>query len=211
MSDRPLISIILPTVRPALIVDCLASLTAAASLVPPTEIIVVADFEPPIEHQPWILRDRRGPIDAIHLGYQAARGDYVFVTNDEARLEVDALLLLYQDAVMIPGRLLSPTHLPPFPFAYYGRPFVPFPFAHRDVFDALGGLFDPAFKAFYADPDLSMRAHAAGVPVHVVASAAIHHHNGTDGPKEQNWMAYIDRDRAVFRARWDHLGAFRDP
>jgi hypothetical protein len=131
------------------------------------------------------------------------------VTNDETIPEPDCLLHLYQAAVMHPGSLLTPRHLPPFDFRYYGLPFAPFPFASRALFERLGGLFDPAYKGFYADPDLGMRAHAAGVPIEEVPHAAIHHHNVND--KSEQWNAYFDADRATFRARWDHLGEFCDP
>lgn len=208
MSDQPVISVILPTIRQGRILAALQSLQAAAELVP-TEIIVVADFPAPIPHSPWYVRGRRGVIDAIQVGYAAARGEYVFVSNDETMVEPDCLHQLYQAAVTQPGRLLTPNHQPPFPFAYYGKPFAPFPFAHRDVFTKLGGLFDPAYRGFYADPDLSMRAHAAGVPVETVWPAVIHHSNSED--KSAAWYDYFLADRATFRSRWDHLGVFRDP
>lgn len=204
-----IISVILPTIRPYLIEQRLKEWDTALALVPPSELIVVADFPSPNGHSPWYVRGRNGVIDAINLGYGVARGEFVFVTNDEAIPEPDVLHQLYQAAVQMPGCLLTPLHLPPFPFQYYGKPFAPFPFARKTLFDQIGGMFDPAFKAFYADPDLGMRAHAAGVPIHTVQTAAIHHHNA-EGKAEQ-WDAYFTNDRATFRARWDHLGAFRDP
>jgi hypothetical protein len=212
MSDQPVISVILPTIRPTHIARTLANLRAAAQFVP-TEIIVIADFPAPScePHSPWYVRQRQGVIDAIALGERVARGEYLFVTNDETTLEPDCLHQLYQAAVARPGRLLTPNHQPPFPFVYYGKPFAAFPFAHRDLIQQLGGLLDPAYRAFYADPDLSMRAHAAGVPVEQVDTAVMYHWNQHDAAHHAAVAAYLDGDRATFRSRWDHLGAFRDP
>lgn len=219
MPDRPVISVILPTIRPTHIGRCLDNLRVAMTFVP-SEVIVVADF--PAEAAgivpgasgtavQWIVRGRQGVIDAIYIGTQAARGDYLFITNDETTLEPDCLHQLYQAAATQPGRLLTPNHQPPFPFVYYGRPFAAFPFAHRDLIAQLGGLLDPTYRAFYADPDLSMRAHAAGVPVETVPSAVIYHHNQHDAAHHAAVDAYLAQDRATFRSRWDHLGVFRDP
>jgi hypothetical protein len=212
MSGRPVISVILPSIRPELVMACVHDLRAAHRDIP-TEIVVVADFAASFAnpHTPWFVQPRSGVIAAIDLGYRSSRGDYVFLTNDQTRMGPDAIARLYDAAEAQPGRLLSPRHLPPFTFAYYGLPFAPFVFAHRDLITSLGGFLDPVYRAFYADPDLSMRAHAAGVPVEVVPEATIQHNNWTDAAKTQNWDAYFLADQATFRARWDHLGAFRDP
>ena len=109
--------------------------------------------------------------------------------------------------------ILTPKHLPAFNFEYYQRPFAPFPFVHRKVIDALNGVFiDPAYKAFYADPDLSMRALTSNIPVYTCETAEIYHPNNMSCPAHvHNVNAYLDQDRATFRARWDHLGKFVDP
>lgn len=205
------ISVLLPTVRPALLPPVVQSIKAAAGLVS-TEIVIVADCDPTFEHEPWIKRDRNGVIDAVHAGYQAAKGDYIFSTNDETTCEPDALLKLYVEAVRDPWRLLTPKHIPDYPFYYYGKYFAAFPFAKRTFLDGVGGLFDPAYRAFYADPDLSLRVHAREFPVDVIPDAVIHHNNDITRPDHREAVAkYREADRATFRKRWDHLGEFRDP
>ena len=181
----------------------------------PYEVIVVADFDDLDAsldpHVRWIISRREGVIAAIHLAYTHAKGDYLFVFNDESRLEPGALRRLYEEAEAHPGAVLSPVHLPPYPFVYYGLPFAPFPFVHRHIVNRLGGLFDPAYKGFYADPDFSLRAHAQGVPIRVVESAILRHNNQHDAPHHQSVKSYLDADRALFRARHDYLGEFKDP
>lgn len=209
----PIISVLLPTVRPQRLPHAMVSIPEAAGAIP-YEVIVVADFGPPEDAYPntrWILSKRKGPIDAAHLAYAASEGEYVFLFNDESTLRPGALESLYYASLANPGRLLTPHHLPEFPFQYYGLPFAAFPFVHKDVVKQLGGFLDPAYGAFYADPDFSMRAHAKRIPVDVVQSAVIVHHNRHDDAHGCNLQAYFANDRATFRTRWDHLGQFRDP
>lgn len=209
-----MISVLLPTVRPAKLPWAIASIPAAADGLD-YEVVVVADFQPDhtYPHTKWIVSERKGPIDAIKAAYDLSEGEYVFVFNDESQLDPQALKALYYAALADPWRVLTPHHVPPFTFEYYGRPFAAFPFVRRDLIESLGGLFDPAYRAFYADPDFSMRAHAKRIPVETVSSATIRHTNHSDGTdvKSQNWERYFANDRATFRTRWDHLGAFRDP
>jgi hypothetical protein len=207
---KPVISVILPTIRPSLIGVRLAEYRAMDAGVP-VEVIVVADFAPPMPHSPWYVRERKGVIDAVDLGYKAAQGDYITVTNDETQYGPDTLRALYAAACANPGAVLAPRHIPPFPFFYYGKPFTGFPFVHRDTIAKLGGFFDPAYRAFYSDPDFSMRAHAAGVPIVDVPDAPILHMQSHRRDHDDAVVAYHAADQALFRSRWDHLGAFRDP
>lgn len=214
-----MISILLPTVRPHLVMRAIASIgPACGALV--YEIVVVADFgvealgccAPEAHlHVRWIQEPRRGVIAAINTAYRAAKGEYIFLFNDESTLEPDAISLLHAEAKRTPEAIVSPRHEPRFPFRYYGLDFVPFPFARRDLLDRLGGLMDPVYKGFYADPDLSMRAHAAKVPLRVIDRAVLHHTNRHDAPHQASVDAYLLADRSTFRARWDHLGEFADP
>lgn len=207
-----MISVLLPTVRPHLVKRSLGSIGPAAGRWP-YEVVVVADFKSTVDDPRvrWIQRDRYGVVDAVNVACAEARGDHWFLFNDESTLDPKALQILHDEAVAHPGQLLAPRHEPPFPFAYYGLEFVAFPFAHRSVIQQLGGLLDPAYRGFYADPDLSMRAHAQGVPVRTVDAAVIRHANKHDQPHQDSVSAYLLADRAEFRKRWDHLGEFRDP
>lgn len=205
------ISVILPSVRPHLLARAFASIAAACGAVP-YEVIVVADFGPELwPGCTWIRRERRGVIDAVVVGEAAAREDFLFLFNDESVLEAGALEQLHAAAVLDPLTLWSPRHEPAFPFVYFALPFAPFPFAHRQLLKALGGLLDPAYRGFYADPDLSMRAHEAGVPIRIVESAVLHHDNRHDDAHRQAVSAYVAQDRETFGRRWGHLGELVDP
>lgn len=206
-----MISILLPSIRPNRLPFAMASIPAAAENVD-YEVIVVADFGPEeYPHTRWIVEPRQGVIRAIQTAYKTSQGEYVFVMNDESTLDAGALRSLYYAALSDPWRVLSPYHIPQFNFVYYGLPFAAFPFVRRDLVEHLGGLFDPAYKGFYADPDFSMRAHAKRIPVEVLHSATIRHFNRRDPEHQDRVNAYFANDQALFRTRWDHLGEFRDP
>lgn len=207
----PCISILLPTVRPHLVRRCLGSLQAAAAGVP-YQVVVIADFGPePIESGLWLVRARQGVVDAMNAGAPFATGAYLFAFNDESVLEPGALRALYDEAEATPDQILSPRHEPCYRFEYYGRPFVPFPFAHRDLIVRLGGLLDPRYRAFYADPDFCLRAHEAGVPIRTIDRAVARHwNNGADPAHVASVAAYHAQDRATFQQRWAHLGAFHE-
>jgi hypothetical protein len=207
----PEISVLLPTVRPHLAQRAFDSIAAAVTTVP-YEVIVVADFGPEEwDHCAWIVRERKGVIDAVNIAVAEARGEYLFLFNDESTLDPRALDLLHAEALFTPRCILTPKHIPAFGFAYYGLPFVPFPFASRRLFEEIGGLLDPAYGAFYADPDLGMRAHAHRIPMRIVEEAVIRHNNQHDEVHSASVGAYLAADRATFRTRWDHLGEFADP
>jgi len=175
------------------------------------DVIIVADFPKPSDVDcTWVVRERRGVVDAVVRAWEDVKGQCVFLFNDEATLDPDALEILYHEAMADPDSLLTPQHVPAYTFAYFGKPFAAFPFAKRDLFVRLGGLLDPVFKSFYADPDLGMRAHAAGGPIRTVERAIIRHNNGHDDVKVSNVAQYMALDQQTFRMRWKHMGTFRD-
>lgn len=216
-----MISVILPSVRANRLDSCLISVLEASEK-EDVEVVLVTDYWIPLGSElikklniKWICdEERKGVVDAINKGVAIAGGDYLFSLSDEAALSRGAFKRLKSDSKLYGDNvLLTPTHVPYFPFFYYNLPFAPFPFCHRSVIDKAGGVFiDPEYKAFYADPDLGMRAWASGVPVISCAGAFIDHPNDMSCPAHiHNVNAYLEHDRAIFRSRWDHLGEFRDP
>ena len=211
-----MISVILPSVRPLKLSECINSVIAASEGVN-FEIITITDFpELPVTNHHMIkhvVTSRRGVTHAINHGVAAAQGDYLFSLSDEATLGRNALSALESFCKMHDNNILAtPKHIPYFPFYYYGKMFAPFPFAHRSLIDKVGWFIDPAFKAFYADPDLGMRTWSLGFEVKICEEAEIYHNNNMDCPSHKhNVNEYLLHDRELFRKRWDCLGEFRDP
>lgn len=221
-----MISIIFPTIRPELYLNALKSIQKTREKI---EIVIVADFPPPDEtpkNVVWHLEmKRQGTIQAINKGFELSKGEYIFIMNDESKLSPNCLDGLLRSYVSL-GRqaVISPYHIPFFGFYYYHRFFAAFPFTHRSVIESLWYdpitmekskeryFFDPAYKSFYADPDLSLKAHQQGIAVSLCDEVAIYHSNdiGRIDHKE-NVKNHLIADRALFRKRWDHLGEFKDP
>jgi GT2 family glycosyltransferase len=208
-----MISVLLPTVRMATWRKSAASIPMACGSIP-FEVVVISPFltEPLPSWIHWIHQEATGVTDALEAGMRVARGEWVFSFNDESVMDPESLEKLHAEAVRDPQQILTPEHLPRFPFFYYGKPFAPFPFASRKLLDELGGLVDTEFSAFYADPDLSLRAHKVGIPVREIKGAIIRHENNIGDPAHRhNLSRFLEKDRAVFRQKWDHLGEFCDP
>lgn len=214
----PLVSILLPTVRPDLARQSLAAMNEACEGAA-CEVVVVADFPLDIFGNSlsaltmpliWIKRERRGTVDAANAALKHARGEWVFLTNDETIIQPGAVKAMLAVAWTSHYCLWAPQHVPAYTFQYFGKPFVPFPFVHKDLLAQVGGLFDPAYKCFYADPDLSLRVYDKGFSVQTIDGAAVHHANGQDEAKLLNMQQYMAGDQATFRARWSHLGEFCD-
>ena len=233
-----MISVILPTVRPAQARACLNTVRATCEL----EIVVVADFpktqldglgwtvsmdqdrsdvvfEGEDRKLVWLERPRGGVVDALNAGYAVARGDYLFTLSDEAFLEPRCIDLLYLALQDEPDRVLTPQSVPDFPFRYYEREFAPFPFLSRKTLTYINRLFtpfaayffDPCYHSFYADPDLSLKAHRADISVATVPHAIIRHYNDLVCPAHLRNLQHRTDDCTTFQTRWNYLREFREP
>gem|GEM_PF-4752175 len=154
---------------------------------------------------------RSGVVEAVNAGYRNSSGDIVMTISDECRFYrgwLDEMVRQLED-----DTILSPLVSPYSPFHYYGKTFSPFPFLKRSLVERIGVgyLFDPSYKCYYADPDLSLRVIEAGGRVKVCEKAEVFHPYVPDQIHVSNKNSYVEQDREVFKRRWSHLGEFKDP
>lgn len=214
----PLISILLPTIRPDLFQVRMQEY-ARLDLPEPCELITVSD-RPEVDitptHQLLTLRlfhqERSGTVAAMNLAFEKAEGKYIFATNDEVELESNVFTVLI-NAAESGGEdgIYAVSQTPYCSNDYYDIYFAPCPFGRRGFFQKLNGgnyLFDPVYHCFYADPDLAVRAHAQGITVTKAPHARTHHRRCVrDGDGHSfNWHTYYQKDRDTFSTRWAHLG-----
>ena len=163
----------------------------------------------PVRH---FVQPRQGTVDAMNLAFEMAEGHYIFATNDEVELDPRVFKALL--AVAEPhgeDGIFAVSQTPYCSNDYYDIYFAPCPFGRRSFFQKLNGgdhLFDPVYRSFYADPDLCIRAHVAGIDVTKVPDAKTKHRRCVrhgDG-HSHNWQSYYQSDRNTFSTRWAHLG-----
>lgn len=214
----PLVSILLPTIRADLFYLRMSEY-AKLKLPGHCELIVISDradlqVKPP---QPdlsvkYLVQAREGNIAAINLGFAAAEGTYVYSTNDENELDPNIFYAHVAVADAHGWGLFATTQEPFCTNDYFGIFFANCPFGAKAFFEHLNGaqwFYDPAYKCFYGDPDLSIRAHLAGYPVVRVPEArctarVVFAAEGHISNRE----AYYQRDHWTFRHRWANLGNF---
>lgn len=214
---EPLVSILLPTIRPDLFRLRMAEY-ANVDWPGPCEIVVVSDRPDldvssphPLVTMQHFLQSRQGNVPATNLAFEKSTGRYVFATNDEVELDPQIFkALLSAGEANGEAGIFSASQTPYCSNDYYGVFFANCPFGLRGFFQQLNGgerLFDSVYSCFYADPDLSLRAHAVGFYVVKVQDAICTHHlvYNADG-HASNRSAYYERDRQTFLHRWEHLG-----
>ena len=183
------------------------------------ELVTVSDVQGldvtsthPLLQVRHFVQPRNGTVDAMNLSFEMAEGRYIFATNDEVELDPCVFRVLL-DAAEAHGEdgIFAVSQKPYCSNDYYGIYFAPCPFGRRSFFQRLNGrnyLFDPIYRSFYADPDLCIRAHVAGIDVVKVPEARTRHHRCVrpgDG-HSHNWQSYYQSDRHTFNTRWEHLG-----
>jgi GT2 family glycosyltransferase len=224
------LSIILPTCNRAAHLDrCLT--TIARNVFVDYEIIVVdgastdgtADvleracdfFE---ERLVWIREDKRqGFVRAANRGFLVADGEHLTWLNDDARPlpgsyanAIEQLAVTPEAVVALYHRWKSPKNV-----AYEksesgiyfqlchvrGTLYANFGLARRKVFEQLN-YFDPRYRFYGADPDFSLKAWHAGIPVIPAEASFIDHDEHEDQRRSADAeQARIDNQKLF--AKWD--------
>ena len=214
----PTVSVILPTIRKHLLNRSLDTISRAWTLLP--EIVVVADYARPAglgSNVKFIQEPRQGVINAINRGLKYCTGEYLFLTNDDSTLtphSIDEMVKFSRennDEALI-GIKVNPSGSV---HRYWGRYFAAWIFVHRHLLAKINEteefFLDPAFHAFYADPDLSMRAYEKNIkvlecPNALVIADMIPAVDDVDNrQKEERYV----HDQVEFIRRHRHFGKFQ--
>jgi hypothetical protein len=84
---------------------------------------------------------------------------------------------------------------------YYGKECSIHPFIKREAIT--GNFFDPRFKRFYGDIDLSLRIWAAGGTVQTCSNSCITMFNNRDKIKREALTNFYFQDEEEFKKKWD--------
>lgn len=93
------------------------------------------------------------------------------------------------------------------PWSVYDRLYAFWGCLSKKTVGKVGGLFDPIFKSFWADPDLSLRIWTRGGKVEICPDAWVVMKNINDRTKNHNLDSYFESDTETFFNRWhDAMG-----
>lgn len=221
MNDLKL-SIILPSMRPKQIEDCLWSIMEYTFL--PYEIILIVDeiknFLPiinKINHNPAYLKNiiilkdtiKNGTVYPINLGLKYAQGEYIVTLSDDARVtpcwadEMYDYLQKQDQSIPLLGNFRVYDNKEEYgPIGYFGKIFSMFPFIKKTDIDKVGGYYLSDFNAHYADPDLGMRTWNCGGKVITCPYAWIYHTYNGDKLHKDNYNKYFKKDEETFTKKW---------
>jgi GT2 family glycosyltransferase len=201
-------SVLLPSLRPdavARVIGEFARTNATADY----ELVVVSPFAIDADRVVHVNEpERRGVIHAVNQAYAAASAEHVVVWSDDALPEKDCLRHMLD---------FVKSHDPPFVASFsrrdvngkhaeqwsvYGKLYAGWLCASRRTIDAVGGLFAPEYKNYWADPDLSLRVWTAGGTVDVCRTAWINVAQIDDTVKAENLRSSFAADTDAFFERW---------
>ncbi|MCK5602444.1 hypothetical protein KAR91_11255 [Candidatus Pacearchaeota archaeon] len=211
-----MVSIIIPSLRKNQIKECISQIVKTTHDVE-YEIIVVSPF-PFHQITKWVEDTKiEGVNRAVQKGLEVAEGEYITTLSDEDRLTDNYLKTMLNHVAPHKGELfignpvlfggVSVGDRPA--IGYFDLMFAPFPFLHRDTIEVLGGLYDPTFTSFFADPDLSLRCWAMGGEVSRCPEARLCHRHIKDDIHMNAYNKNFKKDESTFIKRWGHLGRYQ--
>jgi len=224
---EPIVSIIVPTYRrPEALRRCLDSIASTVRM--PHEVIAVpvADDEPTcaaLKGRPVkivVQPTRGGAVQAMNMGFRAARGTYLLQINDDSQLlphsVANAIRFLEAPAHRHVG-VAAFFHDSPvrrnvhaqiqvegtwyFVCQVRGLCYANFGLAKRTLYERLG-YFDERYFMYGADPDFSLKVwHEAALRVEPCPGALIHHEELRDERGAAERAAQDSDNRKLF-AKW---------
>jgi len=216
------ISVILPTLRADRARRCINRIAATSAGVD-YEVVVVSPLDMPAllkgcrgyERVRFVQEPaKEGSCQANTLGYQQARGKYVFAIADDHLLAEGCLKSLvefmrpHDDELFLAGARCYGLTGPGEEHTVYGLYYAYTPCIRRDRIEAIGGFYDPYYRCYWGDPDLAMRVWHHEGKAELCHDAWVEYHNAEDRLDSESHARYGERDYQAFVQRWhDRYGA----
>jgi len=212
--DKPVLSIILPSLRPSQLAQCLASIERYTGDID-YEVVVVSPFD--IDPHPNVVyvkeARREGVYQAVAHGYERARGEYIILIPDDSRAtplwaaNMIEFMRPHDDEIFLGSlrRFDATGELPE--ITIYGKLFALYFCIRRDKVARVGGLMDCYYRSFWADPDLSLRVWHNGGRVETCPEAWFYYIECKDDVHQSSYNSYFLRDQEAFFQRWYHICA----
>lgn len=222
---KPILSIIIPSLRPQKLLDCILNINLNTHL--SYEIICVVDDFDRFDKIPLLfgfsghtikfIKDDKciGTTYPIQLGLEQSSGTYIVALSDDALPQENWADNMYSfldkqnNSIPLIGSFVVYDETGELGnIGYYGRSFSPFPFIRKDNIDKIGGYYETKYNAYFADPSTGIRCWEAGGKVLVCPEAKIYHKYNPDTLHLSNKDKYWEHDESIFKETWKHLGEF---
>lgn len=210
----PQVTVILPSVRPDLLTDCVQRMHATAGF-DDFEVAVISPFE---VHGPRIRwfpeHTRRGVIAAHAEAYAGTDSECVVAMADYAVTHRNWLknLLSFIDERETDSRPLcaglflatNERGMGACIGSVFGHYYPYFPAARRRSCEAVGGYFSTDYVAYFADPDFGLRFWANGGHCQLCWDSVLvaSHKRAAIPPSQTGLVSFLPKDMALFIERW---------
>lgn len=214
--NSPEISVLLATLRPAKARKCIESIADTSEGVN-YEVVVVSSLDMPdllagvkgYDRLRFVKEEKReGCNKAFSLACENAAGKYVFAIADDHRLGQDCLKNLiefmrpHDQELFLAGARCCGLYGAAPECKTYGFYYAFNPCIRREIAKQIGGFYDPYYKSYYGDPDLSMRVWLNGGRVELCPDAWVVFRNECDDLDYESHTDYAERDFQAFFKRW---------
>lgn len=206
------VSIILPSLRRRAVLKRIREFAVTNRSVD-YEIIVVSPFLAEGDRVVHVYESE--PLGCIHAhdsAYRNSQGGYIVPWADDTSPTKDCLANMVE-FVRGKGLFIGSFRVKDrrgrelVQWAVYDRLYATFGCVSRKTIALIGGYYDPIYKSYWADPDLSLRLWERGGMVGVCPDAWIITEGVTDKITAENSKRYFLQDTTTFFNRWhDKLG-----
>jgi len=207
----PEVSITLPSLRPEALLQRVKEFSITNKDVD-YEIVVVSPFTVKQDRVVHIYEEKQlGNTYAFNVAYKNSSGEYVVWWADYISPTANCLsnMLSFVKSRKEPfigafsvkdgqGRKLLPVGV-------YGKLYACFGCVSKNTINLIGGYFDSVYKAYWADPDMCLRAWRKGGEVKVCPNTWVVMEYIVDKLKKDSRSQYFDKDKETFLNRWHNL------
>jgi hypothetical protein len=209
----PEISIILPSLRRTLVLKRIKEFAKTTKGLD-YEIIVVSPFPVKGERVVHIYEEKQlGTIHAHDVAYRNSLGVYIMPWADDSSPTMNCLSSMLsfvkgkKDPFVGSFRVKDRRGRELVQWSVYGKLYACFGCASKNTLKLIGGYFDPAYKGYWADPDMGLRTWEKGGRVEVCPNAWVITEGFSDKVSTENSKNYFQHDTETFYNRWhDKLG-----
>jgi len=216
------VSIILPTLRPEVVKNCLERIYHTTKNLD-YEIILVTpiigikdklreckafDYIKVIEEQ-----EKAGVSRAFELAIPHIKGEYIFLLSDDQLIQTDCILNLYEysknqeidrENFIVTGPRYTSVWGSHWDETIFDLYYPCNPFFHKEILKSVDNvIFDTYLTNYYGDPDFALRARDKGYPVIPCPTAWMENTNAFDEVEKERRDDNFNNDHDNFVKRWE--------